>query len=98
MKRFLANFSFWSLLLVLPTFTAASGGERPKIIVGGDHANPPYKFIENGQPTGFNVDLMRAVADAVGADVEFRLGPWSKVRQELELGKIDALAGMYYSE
>jgi PAS domain S-box-containing protein len=98
MRRFLATFSVWSLLLVLLTFTAASGGERPKIIVGGDHANPPYEFIENGQPTGFNVDLMRAVANAVGADVEFRLGPWNKVRQELEQGKIDALAGMYYSE
>ncbi|HEX9023864.1 MAG TPA: PAS domain S-box protein, partial [Geobacteraceae bacterium] len=69
-----------------------------KIIVGGDHENPPYEFIENGRPTGFNVELMQAVADAVGADVEFRLGPWSVVRSRLEQGKIDALAGMYYSE
>src|SRR5512136_933018 len=78
--------------------TAAPAAERQKLIVGGDHENPPYEFIENGRPTGFNVELMRAVADAAGADVEFRLGPWSQVRADLEHGKIDALAGMYYSE
>src|SRR5512136_576032 len=78
--------------------TAAPAAERQKLIVGGDHENPPYEFIENGRPTGFNVELMRAVADAVGADVEIRLGPWSQVRSDLEQGKIDALAGMYYSE
>jgi PAS domain S-box-containing protein len=98
MRRSLATFIGWQLLLILLTFTASWGGERPKIIVGGDHENPPYEFNENGRPTGFNVELMRAVADAAGADVEFRLGPWSQVRSELEQGKIDALAGMYYSE
>jgi len=97
MRRYLAAFSVWLLLLVLLSFTNASGVERPKIIVGGDHDNPPYEFLENGKPTGFNIELMRAVAEATGIDVEFRLGPWSKVRQELEQGKIDALAGMYYS-
>src|SRR5512135_1016935 len=97
MTRSLAAFSAWTLLIILLTFTAASGGERPKITVGGDHDNPPYEFLENGRPTGFNIELMRAVAEVMGFDVEFRLGPWSKVRDELEQGKIDALAGMYYS-
>ena len=97
MMKSLATFIVWPLLLVLLTFTAASGGERPRIVVGGDHENPPYEFLENGEPTGFNIELIRAVAEAAGIDVEFRLGAWSKVRQELEQGKIDALAGMYYS-
>ncbi len=98
MMKSLATFSVWPLLLVLLTFTASLGGERPKIIVGGDHENPPYEFLKDGKPTGFNVDLMRAVAEAEGMTVEFRLGPWNDVRRELEQGKIDALAGMYYSE
>src|SRR5512136_1005764 len=78
--------------------TAAPAADRQKLVVGGDHENPPYEFIENGRPTGFNIELMRAVADAAGADVEFRLGPWSQVRDAIEQGKIDALAGMYYSK
>ncbi len=98
MLRSFTTFSVWPLLLILLTFTAAPAAERPKIIVGGDHDNPPYEFLKDGKPTGFNVDLMRAVAEAEGVTVEFRLGPWAKVRSELEKGKIDALAGMYYSE
>jgi PAS domain S-box-containing protein len=86
------------MLLFLSTAVPASATEKLKLIVGGDHENPPYEFLENGQPTGFNIELMRAVAETIGADVEFRLGPWGKVRKELEQGKIDALAGMYYSE
>ncbi|MGA2152686.1 MAG: transporter substrate-binding domain-containing protein, partial [Geobacteraceae bacterium] len=97
MIRFFATFIIWPLLLILLTFTAVQATGRPKIIVGGDQANPPYEFIENGKPTGFNIELIRAVSETLGFDVEFRLGPWSKVRQELEQGKIDALAGMYYS-
>ncbi|HET6418561.1 MAG TPA: transporter substrate-binding domain-containing protein, partial [Geobacteraceae bacterium] len=86
------------LALLLPSVSgAAPVTARPKIIVGGDHDCPPYEYLENGIPTGFDVELMRAVADAMGFDVEFRLGPWNKVRQDLELGRIDALAGMYYS-
>jgi PAS domain S-box-containing protein len=69
----------------------------PKLIVGGDHDNPPYEFVVNGQATGFNIELLRAVARIEGLTMEFRLGPWGTVRKALEKGEIDALAGMYYS-
>ncbi|MEJ2201235.1 MAG: PAS domain S-box protein, partial [Desulfuromonadaceae bacterium] len=46
----------------------------------------------------FNVEVMRAVAAAVGMQVEFHLAPWNEVRTALEEGRIDALAGMYYSD
>ncbi len=85
-------------LMVLFTATPSPATERLKLVVGGDHQNPPFEFLEQGAPTGFNVEVMRAVAQELGADVEFRLGPWAEVRSALELGKIDALAGMYYSE
>ena len=57
-----------SCLLSLLLYVAgpADANEKQKIIVGGDHENPPYEFLEDGKPTGFNVELMRAVAEAVG--------------------------------
>lgn len=85
------------LCCAAPAFTAAPAKTRTKIVVGGDYDNPPYEFIENGRPTGFNIDLINAVAESVGLSVEIRLGPWGKVRHELESGQINALAGMYYS-
>ncbi len=69
-----------------------------KIIVGGDHNFPPFEFLdERGLPTGFNVELTRAVAQAVGLDLEIRLEPWAKIRRDLERGEIDAIEGMIYS-
>jgi len=67
------------------------------ILVKSDQNYPPYEFVENGVPTGFNVDLMRAVAEVMGLNVEIEPGPWNEVRTELENGQIDALTGMFQS-
>jgi PAS domain S-box-containing protein len=77
---------------------AASASPRRTLVVGGDHENPPYEFLEGDERTGFNVELMRAAAAVAGFDVDIRLGPWNEARRALERGEIDALSGMYYSE
>ncbi len=68
------------------------------IVVGGDHNYPPYEYLENGNPTGFNIELIQAIAGTMGFEVEVRLAPWNQVRRQLEQGEIDMLAGMYFSE
>ncbi|KAF1081419.1 MAG: Sensory box histidine kinase [Candidatus Rifleibacterium amylolyticum] len=69
-----------------------------RIIVGGDAYYPPYDYIdENGQPAGMVVEITRAAAQAVGLDVDIRLGNWSDVRSDLEQGRIDSVMGMIYS-
>ena len=66
---------------------------------GGDSAYPPFEFLdERGQPAGFNVDLTKAVAKAMGLKVRIDLGPWDKEILQLERGKIDALMGMFKTE
>lgn len=84
---------------------AADGGEtnipgvsRP-VRVGGDRDYPPYEFLDkDGNPAGFNVDLTRAVAEAMGMTVEFHLGAWAAERAALMDGGLDLLEGMTYSE
>ncbi|MBF0235148.1 MAG: transporter substrate-binding domain-containing protein, partial [Desulfamplus sp.] len=72
---------------------------RSRIIhAAGDHNYPPYEFLDpNGQPTGFNVDIFRAVCEEMGMRYEINLGSWDIVRQKLENGEIDVITGMYYS-
>lgn len=81
---------------------AAAAKSQPgigPIIVGGDQAFPPYEFLDTkGKPAGYNVDLIRAVAEVMGLEIEIRLGPWSQVRSALERGEIDAIEGMFYSK
>ena len=80
----------WFAALQLPSYRT--------IIVGGDHNYPPFEYLDaEGNPTGFNVELTRAVAKAMGLDVEIRLGPWTEIREGLKDGRIDIIQGMLYS-
>jgi signal transduction histidine kinase/ABC-type amino acid transport substrate-binding protein/CheY-like chemotaxis protein len=64
--------------------------------VRGDHNYPPYEYLnEQGRPDGFNVDIIKAVADTMGLRIRIDLGPWDEVRSELEKKEIDALIGMF---
>jgi two-component system, cell cycle sensor histidine kinase and response regulator CckA len=75
-----------------------TGNRYSRIIVGGDNAYPPYEFIdENGQPAGFNIDLTRAIAEEIGADVEIVLDAWAKTYSRLLNNEIDLIQGVFYS-
>jgi PAS domain S-box-containing protein len=68
------------------------------ITVGGDHNYPPFEYLDDtGEPTGFNVELIKAIAQEMGLTIEIKLGPWHEVRADLEANRIDALIGMFYS-
>jgi len=72
---------------------------RPAIRVGDDYNYPPYSYLdENGEPTGYNIELIRAVADVMGYRVDFQLMPWSEVLSGLKNGELDLAAGMFYTE
>ncbi len=82
--------SKWFAALELPT-------ER-LIITGGDDDYPPYEFLnEQGEPDGFAVDMVRAIAKAVNLDIEIRLGSWAEMIKALETGEIDAIPSIFYS-
>lgn len=77
---------------------ASNEFSRNRIVVGGDFNYPPYEFLdENGQPAGYNVELTKAIAQHLGLDVVFQLGPWGAIRKKLENNEIDLIAGMFYS-
>lgn len=73
--------------------------EWPTVIVAGDDNYPPYEYLDaNGNPTGFNVELTRAIAEVMGMDVKIRLGPWGDMRKALNNGEVDILQGMTFAE
>ena len=93
-----------ALLLVLLWLNVgvahAQGGTAGKgtVMVGGDFNYPPYEFIDKlGKPSGFNVELTRAIAEIMGLNVNIRLGPWSEMRQALDSGEVDIVQGMAFS-
>jgi len=91
----------WLVVLLLAgcvtDFPAKVSAEE--LVVGYDLAYPPYEFIDrDGKPAGFNIEIIRCVADVMGLQIRFRPGVWNVIRKELETGEIDILSGMFYSE
>lgn len=79
------------------TTSAPSQVDRRVLQVGGDADYPPFSFLENGEAKGFDNDLIRAVAEVLGVEVEFHLTPWEDAKQNLLSGKVDVIGGMAYS-
>jgi len=93
-----------TVVFAMATATAALGGERPSgqaahtVVIGTEPAYPPYSFLDgNGKPTGYNMELTRALAEVTGLNVEIKMAPWGDIREALEEGRIDAICGMCYS-
>jgi signal transduction histidine kinase len=87
-------------VLAVPAWAAEGPSQAPAaVIVGGDRDYPPYEFLDKeGQPSGYNVELTKAIADVMGMRVRFRLGAWSEMRAALQNGTVDVLQGMSYSD
>lgn len=97
---FKGYFLFFIVLITVASFSISWAEQsRPVLIVGDDFNYPPYSFVDDsGNPAGFNIDLAKAVADAMGYDVEFRLDEWNQVRFDLENGIIDFVPGMFNTQ
>lgn len=94
-KRHLINIFIFFALFLFPFCSEATEKDRT-LIVKGDHNYPPYEFLnKDGKPDGFNVQIIRTVAEQMGIKIRVELGNWSSVRAELEAGEIDALMGMF---
>ncbi len=70
---------------------------RP-VFIGTELDYPPYSYKdENDTITGLNVELARAIGRVTELDIRIVAGSWTDIRQGLENGTIDAIAGMFYS-
>lgn len=57
-----------------------------KIIVGSDTAYPPFEFVEGGETIGFDVDLMNAIGEELGLEVEFLSYKFDALITDLQAG------------
>jgi PAS domain S-box-containing protein len=86
-----------TFFLLTPHTVLSRIDENKILIVRGDHDYPPYEFLEDGEPRGFNIDLIKETARVMNLKINIRLGPWNEARTDLENKKIDILSGITYS-
>lgn len=100
----------WGLLMVITFILLLAGacfaqvvpsgqtGDRTVVVFGDDLHYPPFSFRDaQGQPAGFSVELAMAVGELMGWEVRFDLDHWVRVKEKLETGEIDVVAGMFYT-
>lgn len=71
------------------TSPASASDSRPVFTYVASYDNPPYEYIENGQIVGFNIDLIREIADNAGYRVAFSVAPDSTVVDGMRQGAFD---------
>ena len=90
-----SKFSSLPLLAALALATLASSeaaAASPPVQAGSELDFRPYCFTDKeGQPTGFGVELLKAVAGKMGLHLQVTPGPWDTVWNRLVAGQIDVL-------
>jgi polar amino acid transport system substrate-binding protein len=87
MRRRIAGALAATILAVSP----ALAQERRLVRIATEGAFPPFNFIEQNAPQGFEVDLGRALCDAAQLNCTFVLHEWEGIIRGLVAGKYDAI-------
>ncbi|MFW6313773.1 MAG: basic amino acid ABC transporter substrate-binding protein [Spirochaetota bacterium] len=94
MKRVLCG----ALALLVLTAGVFAGGQDEaddgvrRIVVATDAAWPPMEFVNTDKEiVGYDIDLMNAIAEAAGFEVEFRNTAWDGIFAGLAAGEYDAV-------
>lgn len=94
------------LLLLAASFACMAlvagcgGGKDRPLVVGTEAQFPPFEFKDTGgNLTGFDIDLIKAIAEKIGRKVELRDMQFAGIIPALQSGQIDmAIAGMSVTE
>lgn len=72
-----------------------AAGDRPVLVVGTNAEFPPFEYVgDDGEPDGFDVALIKAIADRMGMDVQMENMEFDSLVSAIGT-KIDvAIAGM----
>jgi signal transduction histidine kinase len=94
----LFRFGLLLFLAIQPQILPAAENPAVPLIARGDRNFPPYEFINaRGEPDGFNIDLLKAIARRLEMDVDIGLDAWASVREDFTKGDIDLVTGMIRS-
>lgn len=96
---------FWRSLLGLVLTACAAGAVHAqactRLVATGNPEYPPYLWREPGEGTGLigaSADLMQLLSKELGLPIEVRyVGTWARVQEEARLGRIDLIAGAFFT-
>ncbi len=83
----------YTIVIILITLIFTNGVYAKETIKSSSvYDYPPFSIVtEKGEADGFSVELLKASLKAVDLEVEFYVGPWAKIKNDLIQGKIQVL-------
>ena len=96
MKKLLSIILSIAMLLSMATVAFADGVDGPmqkaKITVGTSADFKPFEYYdENGELTGFDIDLMKYIGEKIGFDIEFVNMSFDKLIPAVVSGEVDCI-------
>lgn len=81
------------LAIIVAAFSpaVAQEGAPAAIRIATEGAYPPFNYVENNEPAGFEVDLGRALCGAMKVACTFQLQDWDTMIPALKDGRFDAI-------
>ena len=86
------NITFAALSLSVASGVFAATAQANTLRVGMSGGYFPFTFVEQDELKGFEVDVMNAVGEITGDDIEFVTASFSGLAGMLESGRIDTIA------
>ena len=68
--------SLWALSFFLLLNANPASAQEQAVSCGIASGFPPYQFVLAGEPTGFDVDVARAVCARLGLQISFAQAEW----------------------
>ncbi len=99
---FASAFRFLAAFIGLTTAAwAAEPPHCPRLVASGNPEYPPYLWrdpADESRLLGAAVDLMQRLAEEIGVPIAVRYaGPWGRVQEEVRQGKVDMIAGAFFT-
>ena len=83
--------------LYLSAFFSCDFAFSAPLVVVGDQDAPPVTYLENGEPTGFDIDIAKALGEVLGREIQIKLMPWEIAQERVLAGQADLLTSMSMS-
>ena len=82
-----------SIIFIFTRINKKAGSEEQDVIVAGTAANfPPFEFKQDGELTGFDVDLMQALAQRLHKKLVWKDIDFTNLLLEAQMGQIHVIA------
>lgn len=91
-KTFVKIISIMIIAALTLTLLCSCTGKKKTFTVGFDSEFPPYGYVdENGEYTGFDIELAKEVAKRNGWEINLKAIDWNSKDFQLESGAIDCI-------